>query len=83
MYEAKINKSSRILWEIVISRSDRCSMNQNQFTSSNIDDTEKGAVYVDKIRVWNIALHHDDVPKMIKNIENSHKRGEMRVNVSS
>ncbi|XP_057314279.1 uncharacterized protein LOC130655524 isoform X2 [Hydractinia symbiolongicarpus] len=71
LYEAKINKGSRILWERAVSFSARCSM-----SVADTIDAELGAVYADKIRIWNIALQHDDVPKMIENIIHSHKRGQ-------
>ena len=74
LYEAKINKGSRILWEVSVSFSERRSMDQH--LSSFLDQEEKGAIYEEKIRIWNIALHHDDVPKMIEKIEHSHERGQ-------
>ena len=75
LYEAKINKGARILWEVSISFSARCSMNQEYSLESELL-SEKGVVYVDKIRIWNIALQHDEVPKMIDNIVHSHLRGK-------
>ena len=74
LFEAKINKGSRILWEISVSFSERRSMDQH--LSSFLDQEEKGAIYEDKIRIWNIALQHDAVPKMIEKIVHSHERGQ-------
>ena len=74
LYEAKINKGSRIIWEVSVSFSERRSMEQ-EFCPF-LDHDENGAIYEDKIRIWNIALQHDDVPKMIEKIEHSHDRGE-------
>ena len=75
LYEAKINKGARILWEVSISFSARCSMNQDYSLETELL-SEKGVVYADKIRIWNIALQHDEVPKMIDNIVHSHLRGK-------
>jgi len=74
LYEAKINDASRIIWEISVSFSERRSMQQE--VPGCLDHGETGAIYEDKIRIWNIAIHHDDVPKMIEKIEHSHNRGE-------
>ena len=48
----------------------------DQHLSSFLDQEEKGAIYEDKIRIWNIALQHDAVPKMIEKIVHSHERGQ-------
>ena len=74
LYEAKINDASRIIWEVSVSFSERRSMQQE--VCEFLDHGETGAIYEDKIRIWNIALQHDDVPKMIEKIEHSHDRGE-------
>lgn len=77
LYQAKITKSCRLIWEMSIAFSARCSI--NKYDSNELDHAEsceKGSVYVDKIRVWNIALKSEDLQKMIEQIVFSHKRGQ-------
>ena len=75
LYEARLNRHSRLIWEVAISFSPRCSMKE-KFTSLTDDCAEKGAVYVDKIRLWDIVLRHDETEKNVERIRKSHKRGQ-------
>ena len=75
LYEARLNRHSRLIWEEAISFSPRCSMSK-KFTSLTDDCAEKGAVYVDKIRLWDIVLRHDETEKNVERIRKSHKRGQ-------
>ena len=75
LYEARLNRHSRLIWEKAISFSPRCSMSE-KFTSVTDDCAEKGAVYVDKIRLWDIALSHDETEKKVERIKKSQERGQ-------
>ena len=75
LYEARLNRHSRLIWEVAISFSPRCSMKE-KFTSLTDDCAEKGAVYVDKIRLWDISLHHDEIEKKVEWIKKSQERGQ-------
>ena len=75
LYEARLNRHSRLIWEVAISFSPRCSMKE-KFTSLTDDCAEKGAVYVDKIRLWDIALRHDEIEKKVERIKKSQERGQ-------
>ena len=75
LYEARLNRHSRLIWEVAISFSPRCSTSE-KFTPLIDDCAEKGAVYVDKIRLWDIALRHDEIEKKVKRIKKSQERGQ-------
>ena len=75
LYEARLNRHRRLIWEVAISFSPRCSMKE-KFTSLTDDCAEKGAVYVDKIRLWDIALRHDEIEKKVERIKKSQERGQ-------
>ena len=72
LYEAKLSKGARILWEKTVAFSYRCS--QNPELRVETDDSQ-GRVYSDIIRVWDIALTHDTVEHKIDRIVRSHDRG--------
>lgn len=55
LYEARLTKSDRILWEVAIHYSKR--------------STEVHHVYSDVIRVWKIVLNHDHIHHGVKQIE--------------
>ena len=62
LYEAKLSKSQRILWEEATSFSSRRS-------------SDAGAVYAEVIRVWSIVEDHDYLDRAIEQVKISHKRG--------
>ena len=72
LYEAKLSKGARILWEKTVAFSDRCSQNPEILMQTR---ESEGRVYSDIIRVWDIALVHDSVEHKIENIVKSHDRG--------
>lgn len=73
LYEARITKSARILWEVVVQFSPRCTEKSDQGT----DAGRVKHVYSEVIRIWDIVLDHDNVDLSIQNIERSHELGEM------
>jgi len=69
IYEARITKSGRILWEKAITY------------SSKLTGISECAVYTQVIRVWEVILDHDDLDSKIsycvEQVEHSYKRGYM------
>ena len=72
LYESKLTKSQRIIWEKTIAFSGRCS--ENPELRLNIGNPE-GRIYSDIIRVWDIVLDHDKLQRSIEHIVKSHDRG--------
>ena len=69
LFEAKLDKSARILWERAIAFSPRCS----ELTDKK--NEKRSGIYTDVIRIWDIVLDHDTVPRKIKKIVHSYNRG--------
>ena len=70
LFEAKLNRSARILWERAIAFSPRCSAlpdNKNQ---------KRRGIYMEVIRIWDILFDHDTVPRKMKKIIHSYNRGK-------
>jgi hypothetical protein len=67
LYEAKMTKAARILWEKAISY------------SAKLTGPSQNPVYSEVIRVWEVVLDHDNLDRRIKyctqQIEKSHLRG--------
>ena len=67
LYEARITKAARIIWEKAISY------------SAKLTGPSKAPMYTQVIRVWEIILDHDNLNRRIKycteQIEKSHQRG--------
>ena len=70
LFEGRVTKSVRILWEVAVQFSARCT---NKLSSDS--STEIIHVYSEVIRVWDIVLDHDRLDHCIHNIEKSHERG--------
>ena len=69
LFEAKLDRSARILWEQAIAFSPRCS------DLSNNNDEKRCGIYTEVIRIWYIVFDHDTVPRKIKKIIRSYNRG--------
>ena len=69
LFEAKLDKSARILWEKAIAFSPRCS------DSSNNNHKKSCGIYTEVVRIWNIVFNHDDLARKIKQIIRSYNRG--------
>lgn len=61
LYEAKLSKGARIMWELGITFSERRS--------------SAGAIYTQSIRVWSVVLDHDKINNEIAKICEAHRRG--------
>ncbi|KAJ7371754.1 TPR and ankyrin repeat-containing protein 1 [Desmophyllum pertusum] len=72
LYESKLTKGQRIIWEKTIAFSGRCS--ENPELRLNMGNAE-GRIYSDIIRVWDIVLDHDKLQRSIEHIVKSHDRG--------
>ncbi|XP_070564892.1 LOW QUALITY PROTEIN: TPR and ankyrin repeat-containing protein 1-like [Ptychodera flava] len=82
LFEAKLTKAARILWELAIAFSPRCSEDPERrlqiAATKEFDDytnTVGGRIYSEVIRVWDIVFDHDNVSRSIDNIVKSHQRG--------
>ncbi|XP_019502697.1 PREDICTED: TPR and ankyrin repeat-containing protein 1 [Hipposideros armiger] len=78
LFEAKLDKGGRMLWELAIDFSPRCSENPEKIiaTERSSHFTEKsGRVYTEIIRIWDIVLDHKKLSDSIKAICNAYSRG--------
>ncbi|XP_061443726.1 TPR and ankyrin repeat-containing protein 1 isoform X2 [Rhineura floridana] len=68
LYEAKLDKGARMLWELAIDFSPRCSENAEKIIENKLSThpTEKtGRVYTEIIRIWDIVLDHCKLDRAI------------------
>ena len=65
LYEAKVTKAVRILWEVAV-----------QFSPRYTGQGNSNHVFSDVIRVWSVVLDHDDINHNIRMIEKSHAGGQ-------
>ncbi|NXN99379.1 TRNK1 protein, partial [Rhinopomastus cyanomelas] len=78
LYEAKLSKGARMLWELAIDFSPRCSE-----SAEKIMETEQakglpessGRVYTEIIRIWAIVVDHCKLNRVLDNICISYNRG--------
>ena len=75
LYEAKLSKGARILWELAIAFSPRRSEDADRRLGANKSVVKGGCIYSEVIRVWHIVLRHDNLQKVIDRVVRSHNRG--------
>nr|XP_019583219.1 PREDICTED: TPR and ankyrin repeat-containing protein 1 isoform X2 [Rhinolophus sinicus] len=78
LFEAKLDKGARMLWELAIDFSPRCSENPEKIiaTERSSHSMEKsGRVYTEIIRIWDIVLDHGKLSDSIRTICNAYNRG--------
>ncbi|XP_068526771.1 TPR and ankyrin repeat-containing protein 1 isoform X2 [Anas acuta] len=78
LYEAKLGKGARMLWELAIDFSPRCSESAEKImeTEQTKGLPEKsGRVYTEIIRIWAIVLDHCKLKRVLDNICISYNRG--------
>ncbi|NXJ66937.1 TRNK1 protein, partial [Rostratula benghalensis] len=78
LYEAKLGKGARMLWELAIDFSPRCSESAEKImeTEQTKGLPEKsGRVYTEIIRIWAIVLDHCKLDRVLDNICISYNRG--------
>ena len=69
LYETRLTKDARILWEVAKQFSARCTGSPENSSNKVIH------VYSEVIRIWDIVLDHDQLDRAIKHIRKSHQRG--------
>ncbi|XP_005348261.1 TPR and ankyrin repeat-containing protein 1 [Microtus ochrogaster] len=78
LFEAKLDKGARMLWELAIDFSARCSENSEKIMGAerNTCSLEKsGRVYTEIIRIWDIVLDHCKLSDSIMAICSAYTRG--------
>ena len=73
LYESKLTKAHRIIWEKTIAFSGRLSDKPEHRLN---EENSVGRIYSDIIRVWDIVLDHDKLDRSIEHIVKSHDRGK-------
>ncbi|XP_051466329.1 TPR and ankyrin repeat-containing protein 1 isoform X1 [Apus apus] len=78
LYEAKLDKGARMLWELAIDFSPRCSESAEKIMETEQTKSlpeKSGRVYTEIIRIWAIVLDHCKLNHVLDNICISYKRG--------
>ncbi|NXK44072.1 TRNK1 protein, partial [Chauna torquata] len=78
LYEAKLGKGARMLWELAIDFSPRCSESAEKIMETEQTKSlpeKSGRVYTEIIRIWAIVLDHCKLNRVLDNICMSYNRG--------
>ncbi|KFV47944.1 TPR and ankyrin repeat-containing protein 1, partial [Gavia stellata] len=78
LYEAKLGKGARMLWELAIDFSPRCSESAEKIMETEQTKSlpeKSGRVYTEIIRIWAIVLDHCKLNRVLDNICISYNRG--------
>ncbi|XP_074844286.1 TPR and ankyrin repeat-containing protein 1 isoform X2 [Carettochelys insculpta] len=78
LYEAKLDKGARMLWELAIDFSPRCSEAAEKIieTEQSVHPVEKsGRIYTEIIRIWDIVFDHCKLDRAINTICTAYNRG--------
>ncbi|XP_040446265.1 TPR and ankyrin repeat-containing protein 1 isoform X1 [Falco naumanni] len=78
LYEAKLDKGARMLWELAIDFSPRCSESAEKIMETEQTESlpeKSGRVYTEIIRIWAIVLDHCKLNRVLDNICISYNRG--------
>ncbi|KFQ26340.1 TPR and ankyrin repeat-containing protein 1, partial [Mesitornis unicolor] len=78
LYEAKLGKGARMLWELAIDFSPRCSESAEKIMETEQTKSLPGKscrVYTEIIRIWAIVLDHCKLNRVLDNICISYNRG--------
>ncbi|XP_072045621.1 TPR and ankyrin repeat-containing protein 1-like isoform X2 [Amphiura filiformis] len=80
LYEAKLTRGGRILWELAIAFSPRCSEESEKRLEGDPESTNGsapgGRIYSEIIRIWDIVFDHDNLSRAIETIVKSYERGK-------
>ncbi|XP_065937836.1 uncharacterized protein [Magallana gigas] len=68
LFEIKLDKAVRIIWENAINFSPRCN------NMSAVTDIECDVIFSEVIRIWDIVLNHDRIHACVENITESYKQ---------
>lgn len=71
LFEIKLDKAVRIIWEKAINFSPRCN------DMSAVSDNECDVIYSEVIRIWDLVLNHDKIHACVDNITKSYKNCEV------
>ncbi|XP_072047467.1 TPR and ankyrin repeat-containing protein 1-like [Amphiura filiformis] len=83
LYEAKLTKGGRILWELALAFSPRCNGEKRlEKDSESTNGTTSfavagGSIYSEIIHIWDIVFDHNKLSRAIEAIVNSYKRGKL------
>lgn len=72
LFEAKLTRASRIIWELTVAFSAKCSNDPELRMQA---ETSAGRVYSEIIRVWDVAADRDALMAKVESIVKSHDRG--------
>ncbi|XP_078254047.1 TPR and ankyrin repeat-containing protein 1-like isoform X2 [Rhinoraja longicauda] len=79
LYEAKLDKGARMLWELAVDFSPRCSEKPEKIfeseLSSHSQERVTGRIYSEIIRIWDIILDHNKLDRAMIAIDSSYSRG--------
>ncbi|XP_040289344.1 TPR and ankyrin repeat-containing protein 1 isoform X2 [Bufo bufo] len=75
LYEVKLDKGARMLWELAIDFSPRCSEEPEKILSSESSTVKTGRIYTEIIRIWDIILDHGKLGHAIESICSAYNRG--------
>ncbi|OXB56796.1 hypothetical protein ASZ78_001366, partial [Callipepla squamata] len=78
LYEAKLGKGARMLWELAIDFSPRCSESAEKIMETEQTKSlpeKSGRVYTEIIRIWAIVLDHCKLNRVLDSICLSYNRG--------
>lgn len=72
LFEAKLTRASRIIWELTVAFSAKCSNDPELRIQT---ETSVGRIYSEIIRVWDVAADRDGLMAKVESIVKSHDRG--------
>ncbi|XP_042188525.1 TPR and ankyrin repeat-containing protein 1 isoform X2 [Callorhinchus milii] len=79
LFEAKLNKGGRMLWELAVDFSPRCSEKPEKIfeteLSSHHAERTTGRVYSEIIRIWDIVLDHNKLNHALDMVHSAYNRG--------
>ncbi|XP_072009320.1 TPR and ankyrin repeat-containing protein 1 [Engystomops pustulosus] len=75
LYEVKLDKGARMLWELAIDFSPRCSEDPEKILSGESSSLKTGRIYTEIIRIWDIVLDHCKLNHAIESICSAYNRG--------
>ncbi|XP_053570435.1 LOW QUALITY PROTEIN: TPR and ankyrin repeat-containing protein 1-like [Bombina bombina] len=78
LYEMKLDKGARMLWELAIDFSPRCSEDPENIMSTELSfqaSAKTGRIYTEMIRIWDIIMDHNKLRNAIEGICSAYNRG--------
>ncbi|XP_072268229.1 TPR and ankyrin repeat-containing protein 1 [Pyxicephalus adspersus] len=75
LFEVKLDKGARMLWELAIDFSPRCSEEPEKILATDLVLEKSGRVYTEIIRIWDIVLDHSKLNHAIERICSAYNRG--------